>query len=180
MTSKSDVVRLLPYSAKAVPPITPYSRIPNAFCVAFKNSVLICCVIALSVRRGFFERCVVLEDDDLVVFNGIEAGLGAVDLLAPCFEHKEPISDNIRRIRYRKVIQQNTRTQGKANRNQYGRRESMEGSSQELRGTQQVIQIQAWRGIYKPSPLGPINHPQSIFSFPFCILVSTDSEVALV
>lgn len=94
MTSRSDVVRLLPYSAKAVPPITPYSRRPNALCVAFRNSVLICCVIALSVRWGYFECCVPLVDDELVFFNGIEAGLGAVGLLEPCVEQKQPILNN--------------------------------------------------------------------------------------
>ena len=91
MTSRPDVVRLLPYSAKAVPPITPYSRCPNAPCVAFKNSVLICCVIAFFVRWGNFERSVLLADDELVFFNGTEAGLGAVGLLEPCFEQKQPI-----------------------------------------------------------------------------------------
>lgn len=99
MTSRSDVVRLLPYSAKAVPPITPYSRCPNALSVAFKNSVLICCVIALSVRWGYFERCVLLADDELIFSNGTEEGLGAVGLLEPCFEHKQPISDNTGRTK---------------------------------------------------------------------------------
>ena len=47
-----------------------------------------------------------LADDELVFFNGTEAGLGAVGLLEPCFEHEQPISNNIGKIKYIKVVRE--------------------------------------------------------------------------